>query len=165
MSEKMDLLEMRKCKGYHKHCAGVHTVGAGCSKCMSWQIGELVLRWQGVTKLVLAENIVFLCCTTGHSALNFMRAQRLGIGGLVQGDGTYQTNWNGLPIIPMGTTDLAGQFHLICHVVVHTENYQVYQDCWASMARIAAHFLTSEHAKILGAVNAERTTELPKLHT
>ena len=83
----------------------------------------------------------------------------------MQADGTYQTNWNGLPIIPMGTTDLAGQFHLICHVVVHTENYQVYQDCWASMARIAAHFLTSEHAKILGAVNAERTTELPKLHT
>ena len=165
MSEKMGLLEMRKCKGYNKHCAGVFTVGAGCSKCMSWQMGELVLRWQGATKLVLAENIVFLYCTMEHSALNFVRAQRLGIGGLVQADGTYQTNWNGLPIIPMGTTDLAGQFHLICHVVVHTENLEVYRGCWSAMVRIAAHFLHKDHAEILGAGDAARTTDLPKLHT
>ena len=75
-------------------------------------------------------------------------AQKLGIGGLCQGDGTYQTNWNGLPVIPLGTTDLAGQFHLIAHVVVHMENELVYKDCWKGMISIAPHILHKDHKAI-----------------
>ena len=62
---------------------------------------------QAVSKIVMSENVVFLYITTEHLATNFLRAIRLGVGGLVQADGTYQTNWNGFPVIPLGTTDLA----------------------------------------------------------
>lgn len=111
------------------------------------------------------ESVIFIYICTEHGAMNFVRAQKLGIGGLCQGDGTYQTNWNGLPVIPLGTTDLAGQFHLIAHVVVHTENELVYKDCWKGMISIAAHILHKDHKAILEGFDDGTAPELPKLHT
>ena len=113
----------------------------------------------------MSENVVFLYITTEHLATNFLRAIRLGVGGLVQADGTYQTNWNGFPVIPLGTTDLAGQFHLIAHVVVSTENEVVYRSCWRSMVQMAAEYLTKEHATLLPLEDDNDASELPVLET
>ena len=68
-------------------------------------------------------------------------------------------------MIPLGTTDLAGQFHLIAHVVVSTENEVVYRSCWRSMVQMAAEYLTKEHATLLPLEDDNDASELPVLET
>ncbi|MEL7340137.1 MAG: hypothetical protein AAGM67_06595 [Bacteroidota bacterium] len=70
---------------------------------------------------------VSLVISTIQLLKNMKRQTACGIGSFVQTDATYKLNWSRLPLLVLGTSDIAHQFHLVALCLSSHEDSAAYE--------------------------------------